>query len=255
MDQVLFVLHEGAISQWWLNRGKLSPATLKGATQLDYSAASAPQFWEWWQDDNNVGKDDIFDALFLSSLKDGFGELPDCFSAQSKEASSWKFETLSNLVNDPLFAGKALLFVKGKINRLALNSPDSDDPIKLTIQSVLDFTLPKEEPSAPPVEKNDPPVEDEKPVVEKDDATPNGIIGDCYNDPEALKLAVGTECKGTIVCVFKSTKYCYVKVEGLKEQIRFKSSGDVLFSIGDIVSLIVAMVDVADQKVVFNIVN
>ena len=118
---------------------------------------------------------------------------------------------------------------------------------------MLDFTLPKEEPPAPPAEKNDPPTEDEKPVVEKDDATPNGIIGDCYNDPEALKLAVGTECNGTIVSVIKSLKYCYVKIDGLKERVRFKVSDANEFIVGSKVQTKVVKIDCDDKTVQFDI--
>ena len=226
MDQVLFVLHEGAIFQWWINRGKLSPATLKGASRLDYSAASAPQFWEWWLDDNNVGKDDIFDALFLSSSKDGFGELPACFRAQSKEVSSWKFEMLSSLVNDPLFEGKALVFVKAKDRRRALNSPELEDSLELTIQSVLDFTLPKEEPPAPPVVRTEP-IATPKISLETSINRIDGVIAtSCPGDEKANNLRVGDKITGVIKYVSSVRRCCYIQSPAVDELLRINNIDD-----------------------------
>ena len=77
------------------------------------------------------------------------------------------------------------------------------------------------------------------------------IIGDSYNDPEALKLSVGDELKGTIVKIFNAMKRNYVKVEGLKEQVCFKSPDNAKFAVGDQVALTVTKVDEAAKKVLF----
>lgn len=242
MDQVLFVLHEGAISQWWLNRGKLSLATLKGLSRLEFSDASAPQFWDWWVEDNNA-EGDSFDAIFLSSSKAGFGDLPKCFQPDSKDESAWTLEKLSLLANEPMFSGQALTFICGKNSSLAVGTSESETPIKLVIQSSLAFTLPKDEPKK---EATKP--EPVKPVAKP---TPSGIVGDSYNDPEALKLSVGDELKGTIVKIFNAIKRNYVKVEGLKDQVCFKSTDKTKFAVGDQVLLTVTKVDEAASKVFF----
>ena len=246
MDQVLFVLHEGAISQWWLNRGKLSLATLKGLSRLEFSDASAPQFWDWWVEDNNA-EGDSFDAIFLSSSKAGFGDLPKCFLPDSRNESAWTLEKLSLLANEPMFSGQSLAFVCGKNSRLATGASEGETPLKLVIQSSLKFTLPKDEPKKEAAKP-----EPAKPVVKP---TPSGIIGDSYNDSEALKLAVGDELKGTIVKIFNAMKRNYVKVDGLKEQVCFKSIDTTKFAVGDEVSLTVTKVDDEAKKVLFAVVK
>ena len=91
-----------------------------------------------------------------------------------------------------------------------------------------------------------------KPVAKP---TPSSIVGDSYNDPEALKLSVGDELKGTIVKIFNAMKRNYVKVEGLNEQICFKSIDTTKFAVGDTVSMIVTKVDEATEKVLFAVVK
>ena len=115
----------------------------------------------------------------------------------------------------------------------------SGDPVETyLLLSSCKFTLPKSEPA--------------KPVAKP---TPSSIVGDSYNDPEALKLSVGDELKGTIVKIFNAMKRNYVKVEGLNEQICFKSIDTTKFAVGDTVSMIVTKVDEATEKVLFAVVK
>ena len=115
----------------------------------------------------------------------------------------------------------------------------SGDPVEsYLLLSSCKFTLPKSEPA--------------KPVAKP---TPSSIVGDSYNDPEALKLSVGDELKGTIVRIFNAMKRNYVKVEGLKEQVCFKSHDTAKFTIGDNVVLMVTKVDVDAKTVLFTVVK
>ena len=105
--------------------------------------------------------------------------------------------------------------------------------------------MPKDEPKKAVVKP-----EPAKPVAKP---TPSGIIGDSYNDPEALKLSVGDELKGTIVKIFNAMKRNYVKVEGLREQVCFKSTDKTKFAVGDEVSLTVTKVDESERRVFYTI--
>ena len=150
---------------------------------------------------------------------------------------------LGKLVNDAEFKGKGLVLSQGK-NRFTL--ADGDAPECYSLTSSLKFALPKEEPKKE-VAKSEP----VKPVAKP---TPSGIVGDSYNDSEALKLAVGDELNGTIVKIFNAMKRNYVKVEGLKEQVCFKSTDTAKFAVGDEVSLTVTKVDADAKKVLYDIV-
>ena len=132
---------------------------------------------------------------------------------------------------------------QGKIN-FTLAQGDTVETYSLT--SSLKFTLPKDEPKKAVVKP-----EPAKPVAKP---TPSGIIGDSYNDPEALKLSVGAELKGTIVKIFNAMKRNYVKVEGLKDQVCFKSTDKTKFAVGDQVLLTVTKVDEAAKKVLFAVI-
>ena len=235
MRQILFVLKEGQISFWKYSRGSLARGTLNGDRWNKYSS----DFWNEWSDANQAG--DSVDAILLSDKSNGFGTLPDWLQEHSDE-SAWTVEVLRKLANDAEFKDQGLMLSQGK-TKFTLVEGDAPECYSLT--SSLKFSLPKEAPKKEPT-KPEPP----KPVVKSSD-----IIGDSYHDPEALKLSVGDELKGTIVKIFQTMKRNYVKVEGLKEQVCFKTPDKANFAVGDEVSLIVTKVDETAKKVLFAVVK
>ena len=237
MKQILFVLKEGQIAFWKYSRGSLARGTLNGNRWNDF----APSYWDEWSEANQA--DGSVDAILLSDKPNGFGTLP-AWLQGGKETSAWTVELLSKMSNDAEFSDKGLVLSQGK-TKFTLAQGDTDETYSLT--SSLKFILPKDEPKKE-VAKPEP----AKPVAKP---AQSGIIGDSYNDPEALKLSVGDELKGTIVKIFNAMKRNYVKVEGLKEQICFKSTGKTQFAVGDEVSLTVTKVDEAVKLVLFAVVK
>ena len=236
MKQILFVLKEGQIAFWKYSRGSLSRGTLNGNCWNDFT----PNYWDEWSEANQAG--DSVDAFLLSDRPSAFGTLPDWLQ-ESSEASAWTIALLGKLSNDAEFSGKGLVLSQGKTK---FTLADGDAPECYSLTSSLKFTLPKEEPKKEAAKP-----EPGKPVAK---STPSGIIGDSYNDPEALKLSVGDELKGTIVKIFNAMKRNYVKGEGLKEQVCFKSTDKTKFAVGDEVMLTVVKVDKEAKKVLYDIV-
>ena len=76
MEQILFILCNGKISQWNLSHEKLLPVTDRGRRAVPYSSDTAKQYWEEWKENNQVVDGDVYDAIFLSEHLDDFGELP-----------------------------------------------------------------------------------------------------------------------------------------------------------------------------------
>lgn len=237
MKQVLFVLKEGQIAFWKYSRGSLARGTLNGNRWNDFTSS----YWDEWSEANQAG--DLVDAILLSDKPNGFGALPEWLQGGT-DPSAWTVELLSKMSKDAEFSSKGLVLSQGKTN-FTLAQGDTVETYSLT--SSLKFTLPKDEPKKAVVKP-----EPAKPVAKP---TPSGIIGDSYNDPEALKLSVGDELKGTIVKIFNAMKRNYVKVEGLREQVCFKSTDATKFTVGDEVSLIVTKVDEATEKVLFAVVK
>ena len=237
MKQVLFVLKEGQIAFWKYSRGSLARGTLNGNRWNDFTSS----YWDEWSEANQAG--DLVDAILLSDKPNGFGALPEWLQGGT-DPSAWTVELLSKMSKDAEFSAKGLVLSQGKTN-FTLAQGDTVETYSLT--SSLKFTLPKDEPKKAVVKP-----EPVKPVAKP---TPSGIIGDSYNDPEALKLSVGDELKGTIVKIFNAMKRNYVKVEGLKEQVCFKSTDATKFTVGDQVSLTVTKVDEAAKKVLFAVVK
>ena len=235
MQQVLFVLKEGRIAFWKYSRGSLVRSTLNGNRWNDFT----PSYWDEWSEANQAG--DLVDAILLSGKPNGFGSLPDWLQ-ESSEASAWTIALLGKLAKDAEFKDKGLVLSQGK-NKFALADGDIVETYLLTTS--LKFTLPKDEPKKAAAKP-----EPVKPIAKP---TPSGIIGDSYNDPEALKLSVGDELKGTIVKIFNAMKRNYVKVDGLKEQVCFKPTDTTKFAVGDEVSLKVTKVDEATKKVLFEV--
>ena len=235
MKQILFVLKEDQIAFWKYSRGSLARGTLNGNRWNDFTSS----YWDEWSEANQVG--DLVDAILLSDKPNGFGALPEWLQGGT-DPSAWTVELLSKMSKDAEFSAKGLVLSQGKTN-FTLAQGDTVETYSLT--SSLKFTLPKDEPKKAVVKP-----EPVKPVAKP---TPSGIIGDSYNDPEALKLSVGDELKGTIVKIFNAMKRNYVKVEGLKEQVCFKSPDVTKFAVGDEVSLTVTKVDEVAKKVLFGV--
>ena len=228
MGRVLFVLKEGQVAFWKISRGSLVRRTLSGNRWNDYTSS----YWDEWSEANQVG--DSVDAILLSDKPNGFGTLPEWLQDRS-EPSAWTVALLGKLANDAEFKDKGLVLSQRKAKFTLV----SGDPVEsYLLLSSCKFTLPKSEPA--------------KPVAKP---TPSSIVGDSYNDPEALKLSVGDELKGTIVKIFNAMKRNYVKVAGLNEQICFKSIDTTKFAVGDTVSMIVTKVDEATEKVLFAVVK
>ena len=236
MKQILFVLKEDQIAFWKYSRGSLARGTLNGNRWNDFTSS----YWDEWSEANQVG--DLVDAILLSDKPNGFGALPEWLQGGT-DPSAWTVELLSKMSKDAEFSAKGLVLSQGKTN-FTLAQGDTVETYSLT--SSLKFTLPKDEPKKAVVKP-----EPAKPVAKP---TPSGIIGDSYNDPEALKLSVGDELKGTIVKIFNAMKRNYVKVEGLKEQVCFKSTDATKFTVGDEVMLTVVKVDKEAKKVLYDIV-
>ena len=228
MGRVLFVLKEGQVAFWKISRGSLVRGTLSGNRWNDFTSS----YWDEWSEANQVG--DSVDAILLSDKPNGFGTLPEWLQDRS-EPSAWTVALLGKLANDAEFKDKGLVLSQRKAKFTLV----SGDPVEsYLLLSSCKFTLPKSEPA--------------KPVAKP---TPSSIVGDSYNDPEALKLSVGDELKGTIVKIFNAMKRNYVKVAGLNEQICFKSIDTTKFAVGDTVSMIVTKVDEATEKVLFAVVK
>ena len=228
MGRVLFVLKEGQVAFWKISRGSLVCGTLSGNRWNDFTSS----YWDEWSEANQVG--DSVDAILLSDKPNGFGTLPEWLQDRSKP-SAWTVALLGKLANDAEFKDKGLVLSQRKAKFTLV----SGDPVEsYLLLSSCKFTLPKSEPA--------------KPVAKP---TPSSIVGDSYNDPEALKLSVGDELKGTIVRIFNAMKRNYVKVEGLKEQVCFKSHDTAKFTIGDNVVLMVTKVDVDAKTVLFTVVK
>ena len=228
MGRVLFVLKEGQVAFWKISRGSLVRGTLSGNRWNDFTSS----YWDEWSEANQVG--DSVDAILLSDKPKGLGTLPEWLQDCSKP-SAWTVALLGKLANDAEFKDKGLVLSQRKAKFTLV----SGDPVETyLLLSSCKFTLPKSEPA--------------KPVAKP---TPSSIVGDSYNDPEALKLSVGDELKGTIVKIFNAMKRNYVKVEGLNEQICFKSIDTTKFAVGDTVSMIVTKVDEATEKVLFAVVK
>ena len=224
MGRVLFVLKEGQVAFWKISRGSLVCGTLSGNRWNDFTSS----YWDEWSEANQVG--DSVDAILLSDKPNGFGTLPEWLQDRS-EPSAWTVALLGKLANDAEFKDKGLVLSQRKAKFTLV----SGDPVEsYLLLSSCKFTLPKSEPA--------------KPVAKP---TPSSIVGDSYNDPEALKLSVGDELKGTIVKIFNAMKRNYVKVDGLKDQVCFKSTDKTKFAVGDQVLLTVTKVDEAAKKVLF----
>lgn len=207
MDQVLFVLQDGKISQWNLSRGKLEAVKSHGLLQVPYSSKTAKAYWDGWKDDNQVVDGDVYDALFLSGGPNDFGKLPKWICAGAKDKSAWTFEQLSLLANEAAFKSTGLCLVQGKVKRLV----GTDKAVVLQMKSSLAFTLPKDAPKpvAKPAPKKAPPP---KPVE---------LAADCLgSDEKAQALKAGDTLSGVVKTLSEVRNRCFIESKGLSDQMR-----------------------------------
>ena len=210
MEQVLFVLQGGKISQWNLSRGKLEAVKSYGLLQVPYSAETAKAYWDSWKEDNQVVDGDVYDAIFLSCDANGFGELPKWICADSDEKSAWTFEQLSLLADEAAFKSTGLCLVQGKDNRL-VGTDKADTAVGLQVKSSQAFALPKNAPKpvAKPAPKEVPP------------PLPIGLAADCLgSDEKAQALKAGDTFQGVIKTLSEVRNRCFVDSGDLSEQLR-----------------------------------
>ena len=210
MEQVLFVLLGGKISQWNLSRGKLEAVKSHGLPHVPYSAETAKAYWDGWKEDNQVVDDDVYDAIFLSCDTNGFGELPKWICAYSDEKSAWTFEQLSLLAAEAAFTSTGLCLVQGMTSRL-VGTDKADKAITLQMKSSLTFVLPNDEPKsvAKPAPKEVPPQQS----IE--------LAADCLGiDEKAQALKAGDTFQGVIKTLSEVRNRCFVDSGDLSEQLR-----------------------------------
>ena len=247
MEQILFVLHDGKISQWNLERGKLKQATINGLRQVSYSAATAKKYWDGWKKDNQVLDEEVYDSIFLSDGPNDFGKLPKWICANSKDKSAWTFEQLSLIVQEDAFEATDLCLVQGKVKCL-VGTSKADQAVSLCLKSSLAFALPKEPPK---------PVAKPKPKKEPVEVKPE-FVGDSYNDAKALALKVGGKVVGTVTTVSTLRNCCYMKSDSADDLIKIKltPTGEAEpareFKVG--MKLTAEVVSVKDKRVEYRIV-
>ena len=210
MEQILFVLHGGKISQWNLSRGKLEAVKSHGLLQMSYSVETAKTYWNDWKEDNQVMDGDVYDAIFLSGEADDFGDLPKWICADFEAKSAWTFEQLSLLANEPAFKESGLCLVQGKVKRL-VGTDKADKAVVLQMKSSLAYALPKEPPKpvAKPEPKKAPPP---KPIE---------LAADCLGTDEKAKgLKAGDTLSGVVKTLSAVRNRCFVDSECLSDQLR-----------------------------------
>ena len=211
MDQVLFVLQDGKISQWNLSRGKLEAVKSHGLLQVPYSSKTAKAYWDDWKEDNQVVDGDVYDALFLSGGPNDFGKLPKWICAGAKDKSAWTFEQLSLLANEAAFKSTGLCLVQGKVKRL-VGTDKAEKAVVLQVKSSLVFALPKvaPKPVAKPAPKKAPPPP--KPVE---------LAADCLgSDERAQALKAGDTLSGVVKTLSEVRNRCFIESKGLSDQMR-----------------------------------
>ena len=211
MDQVLFVLQDGKISQWNLSRGKLEAVKSHGLLQVPYSSKTAKAYWDDWKEDNQVVDGDVYDALFLSGGPNDFGKLPKWICAGAKDKSAWTFEQLSLLANEAAFKSTGLCLVQGKVKR-RVGTDTAEKAVVLQVKSSLVFALPKDAPKpvAKPAPKKAPPPP--KPVE---------LAADCLgSDERAQALKAGDTLSGVVKTLSEVRNRCFIESKGLSDQMR-----------------------------------
>lgn len=219
MEQVLFVLHDGKISQWNLSRGKLAAVTVRGQHKVPYSAETAKAYWDDWKEDNQVVKGEVYDAIFLSYAPNDFGALPKWICANSKDKSAWTIEQLSLLASEAEYKETGFCLVQGKVKRF-IGTANEDTAMTLYLKSSLMFILPKEE-TKRHVAKIEPKNESQKVEKEAPVAADCGLTADCLaSDEKAQKLKVGDTISGKIVKLSQVRNRCFIDSDSLSQQLR-----------------------------------
>ena len=210
MEQVLFVLQDGKISQWNLSRGKLESVKNHGFLQVPHSSKTAKAYWDDWKDDNQVVDGDVYDALFLSGGSNDFGKLPKWICAGVKDKSAWTVEQLALLANEAAFTSTGLCLVQGKDKRL-VGTDKADKAVVLQVKSSLAFALPKD--ALKSVDKLAP-----KEVPPQQSI---GLAADCLGiDEKAQALKAGDTFQGVIKTLSEVRNRCFVDSGDLSEQLR-----------------------------------
>ena len=239
MKQILFVYRNGQIAFWKVTSRGLVRSGIHGERWTDYT----PDYWTSWADATQIT--DALDAILLVESSAKIDVLPGWLEEPDSEPSAWTLDQLADLTEDAEFEESGIELVQGKIRH---QLSKGDPRVAYNLVASLKFKLPKPEAAKVETQKKSEP----KKAASKPKTAP-GLIGDSYNDPAALKLSVGDELKGTIVKIFNAMKRNYVKVEGLKEQVCFKSTDTAKFAVGDQVSLTVTNVDEAGIRVIYSI--
>ena len=211
MEQVLFVLQDGKISQWNLSRGKLAAVNNRGRSHVPYSTETAKAYWDDWKEDNQVVDGDVYDALFFSGGPNDFGKLPKWICANAKDKSAWTFGQLSLLANEADFKETGLCLVQGKVKRL-VGTDKADKAVVLQVKSSLAYALPKEPPK--PVAKPEP---------KKAPPPPKQIelAADCLGTDEKAKgLKAGDTFSGVVKTLSAVRNRCFIESKSLSDQIR-----------------------------------
>lgn len=240
MKQILFVYRNGQIAFWKVTSRGLARSAIHGERWTDYT----PDYWTSWADATQIT--DALDAILLVESSAKIDVLPDWLEEPDSEPSAWTLDQLADLTEDAEFEESGIELVQGKIRHQLSNG---DPRVAYNLVASLKFKLPKPETDKAEASKK---VASKKASAPKP-KTASDLVGDSYNDPAALKLSVGDELKGTIVKIFNAMKRNYVKVEGLKEQVCFKSTDTAKFAVGDQVSLTVTNVDEAGIRVIYSI--
>ena len=240
MKQILFVYRNGQIAFWKVSSRGLVRSGIHGERWTDYT----PDYWTSWADATQIT--DALDAILLVESSAKIDVLPGWLEEPDSEPSAWTLDQLADLTEDAEFEESGIELVQGKIRH---QLSKGDPRVAYNLVASLKFKLPKPETNKAEASKK---VASKKPSAPKS-KTASDLVGDSYNDPAALKLSVGDELKGTIVKIFNAMKRNYVKVEGLKEQVCFKSTDTAKFAVGDQVSLTVTNVDEAGIRVIYSI--
>ena len=142
MDQILFVLKDGKISQWNLSRGKLEAVKSLGLLQVPYSAETAKAYWDGWKEDNQVVDGDVYDAIFLSDDEDLLSTLPPSFTLHREERlSRWTIKQLSLLSRESDFVNRGIYVIQENLRHTLSPSSSSDDELIFFLRSTCGFSL------------------------------------------------------------------------------------------------------------------
>jgi len=235
LEQRLFVLHDGLISQWGVGPdGELDCITCNGRREVSYDASRANEGWKAWAEDEQVGEDDRFDAIFLTDDPCAFSDLPIYFTVEEAEQSSWTLEMIAKVLQEPEFQKFDVRFIQGNKDVL-MGAGGNERVLKLSIVSTLRFELPDavSDPISADVEEAQ---HSEQPVV----------CADSYGDKKALALKVGDSITVKISVIALARRCYYATSEALDDLVKFKMSDlkdGVSFVMGQEIQLVVVAIE------------